>query len=149
MPVTLTIDDELATELEPYASELSKVLALGIREFKARGENGYSGVGSVLEKLAALPTPEEVLALRPSPPLQERIEELLERNRTVGLSSDEQREWNGFQYVEHLVRLAKAKAAGRLRQAKNGNAGKSSRGTTRRRSVKSASARNVSVKKKS
>ena len=73
------------------------------------------GLSSVLEKLAALPTPQEVLALRPAAPLQERLEELLEKNRTTGLSANDQREWDQYQYVEHLVRLAKASAVRRLK----------------------------------
>jgi len=42
---------------------------------------------------------------------------LLEKNQAAGLSADEQREWQQYQYVEHLVRLAKARAALKLRGA--------------------------------
>ncbi|MBL8794927.1 MAG: hypothetical protein JNM56_13545 [Planctomycetia bacterium] len=72
-------------------------------------------MSSVLETLAALPAPEEVLALRPAPQVQSRIDELLEKQKFGGLSSDEQREWAQFQFVEHLVRLAKARALVKLR----------------------------------
>jgi hypothetical protein len=61
-----------------------------------------------------LPTPEEILALRPGAALQERMDDLLEKNRGGGLSSEEQREWEQYRYVEHLVRLAKARAALKL-----------------------------------
>lgn len=142
MPVTLTIGDELAAELGPYASELPEVIALGIRELKARGDNGYTGLGSVLEKLAGLPAPEEVLALRPSPPLQERIEALLERNRTVGLSPSEQREWNGFEYVEHLVRMAKTSAVRKLGATGSGKAS-----TARRTSHRSSAGKKLYAKR--
>ena len=46
----------------------------------------------------------------PSTALQDRVEDLLEKNRTVGLTPEEQKEWEQYQYLEHLVRLAKAKA---------------------------------------
>jgi len=78
-------------------------------------EAGHPGMAAVLEALASLSTPEEVLALRPSAALQERIEELLERNRSGRLSAEEQREWEQYQHVEHLVRLAKARAALKLK----------------------------------
>ena len=117
MPTTVTIADDLARQLEPYEAQLPEILELGIREWQARGERGYNGMSSVLEKLAALPAPEEVLALRPAPPLQERIDALLEKSRTAGLSLDDQREWNQYQYVEHLVRLAKISAARKLKEA--------------------------------
>jgi hypothetical protein len=115
MPITVTIDDELANRLKPYEDQLSKVLDLGIRELQARGEPGYAGLSSLLEKLAALPAPEEVLALRPSPPLQERLNALLEKNRAEGLTPDDQREWDNYEYVEHLVRLAKISAMRKLK----------------------------------
>jgi hypothetical protein len=74
-------------------------------------------LADVLGILAALPTPEEVLALRPSAALQQRIEELLEKNRSGAFSPDEQHEWEQHQYVEHLVRLAKTQAALKLKSA--------------------------------
>ena len=43
--------------------------------------------------------------------LQSRVEELLEKNRGCGLSDDEQREWDSYEYVEHLVRMAKLQSA--------------------------------------
>jgi hypothetical protein len=117
MSMTVTIADELAKQLQPYEAELSKILELGIREWRARKENGYHGLNGVLEKLAGLPTPDEVLALRPAPSLQERLNDLLEKNRTTGFSASEQREWDGYQYLEHLVRLAKTSAIRKLKES--------------------------------
>jgi hypothetical protein len=65
--------------------------------------------------LANLPTPEEILALKPSEALQQQISALLEKNRMLGLTLEEERSWQQYEYVEHLVRLAKAKALLRLR----------------------------------
>jgi hypothetical protein len=73
-----------------------------------------SRLRDVLEILARLPAPQEVLALRPSAALQERISALLDRQRNGGLSADEEREWEQYKYVEHLVRIAKAKAVLKL-----------------------------------
>ena len=69
-----------------------------------------AGLNGLLETLARLPTAEEVLALRPTTALQHRIEELLETKRNTGLSREEPREWEQYEYIEHLVRLAKARA---------------------------------------
>ncbi|HEY3966196.1 MAG TPA: hypothetical protein VGM05_16675 [Planctomycetaceae bacterium] len=115
MTVTLTIADDLASQLKPYEAELTEILKLGIREWRARSEAGYSGIRDVMERLAALPAPQEVLALRPATPLQERIDSLLEKNLAAGLSLEDQREWDLCQYAEHLVRLAKISAAKKLR----------------------------------
>jgi hypothetical protein len=115
--ITLTVPDELAGRLRPLEQELPRILELGIREWSARGDPGFAGLAGVLEALAALPTPEEVLALRPGPALQERLEELLEKNASGALSPEERQEWEHYRYVEHLVRLAKARAALRLKGA--------------------------------
>jgi hypothetical protein len=119
MPLTVTIGDELADQLGPYQAELSEILRLGIREWRARGENGYAGLSDVIEKLASLPAPQDVLALRPAPVVLDRLETLLEKNRMSGWSAEEKREWEQYQYVEHLVRLAKASAACKLKENKS------------------------------
>jgi hypothetical protein len=112
--MTLTIPDDLAKRLEPFNAELSRILELGIREWNAQNESGFAGVTEVLETLASLPSADEVMALRPSPSLQARIDKLLEKNRESGLSADEEAEWQRYQYIEHLVRLAKSRAALKL-----------------------------------
>ncbi|HKI31903.1 MAG TPA: hypothetical protein VKA46_08540 [Gemmataceae bacterium] len=113
MEMTLTIPDELATRLHSEKDRLPQILELGLRELHSTPPT-YEGLSDVLEALARLPTPEEVLALRASPGLQDRVEALLEKNRSAGLSPDERREWEQYQYVEHLVRIAKAEAALKL-----------------------------------
>lgn len=114
MPTTVTIADELADRLKPYASDLPAILELGIREWTASHEPGYGGLGDVLEALAGLPDPQQVLALRPAPALQERIEALLEKSRESAFSDSERREWDSYRYMEHLVRLAKTNAVRKL-----------------------------------
>jgi hypothetical protein len=109
MDLRLTIPEELATRLRGVEDRLPEILELGLREWLS-APPGYAGLSDVLEILAPLPSPEEVLALRPTTILQKRAEELLEKNRCCGLSHDEQREWDRYEYVEHLVRMAKARA---------------------------------------
>jgi hypothetical protein len=115
--ITLTVSEELAVRLRPIEKDLPRILELGIREWSAQRDAGFAGLADVLETLASLPTPEEVLALRPGAALQDRIEDLLEKNRSGGLSLEEQRECEQYRYAEHLVRLAKARAALKLQGA--------------------------------
>ena len=115
-PITLDVSDDLAQRLHPLADQLPRILELGLREINA-ARPGFSGAAEVLEFLAGLPTPEETLALRPSAALQARVNELLEKNRATGLTPDEEQEWEQYQYLEHLVRMAKAKASLKLRTA--------------------------------
>ncbi len=115
--MSLDLSEDLAARLRPHRDELPRILELGLREMRAAEQPGFKGMAEVLETLAALPTPQEVLALRPSPALAERLRALLDKNRTEGLSPDEEREWEGYQYMEHLVRIAKAKALAALKRA--------------------------------
>ncbi len=117
MALTLDLTDDLAARLAPHEHQIPRILEAGLREVNAASQAGFKGLAGVLEALAGLPTPEEVLALRPAPALEERARDLLEKNRTEGLSPDEQREWERYEYLEHLVRMAKAKAKLRLREA--------------------------------
>lgn len=110
MVLTLDLSEDLAARLRRHREAIPRILELGLRELIAAGQPGFKGMAEVLETLAKLPTPQEVLALRPSPSLQERIDSLLEKNRATGLSSEEEQEWERYQYLEHLVRMAKARA---------------------------------------
>jgi hypothetical protein len=109
MELTLTIPDELATRIRAVEDRLPEILELGLREWLSAPAH-YAGLNDLLETLARLPSPEEVLALRPASTLQDRIEQLLEKDRNDGLSSEEQQEWARYEYIEHLIRLAKARA---------------------------------------
>ncbi|MBE9101583.1 hypothetical protein [Vacuolonema iberomarrocanum] len=115
MQINVDIPDELALRLGPLQDQLPEILELGLREWNAMGQSGFSGLADVLETLANLPSSEEVLALKPSKALQQQVEHLLEKNRTMGLTTEEERWWQQYEFVEHLVRMAKAKALLKLR----------------------------------
>ncbi len=59
--------------------------------------------------LASL-SPRRVLAYKASPQAQARVNTLLEKNKISGLTTDENTELERYMTVEHIVRLAKAKA---------------------------------------
>ena len=114
MKVTLDLPDELAADLRQFADQSTAIVAAGLREIKAPVAGQFHGLAQVLEKLAALPSPQEVMALRPTPELNDRIRFLLQKNRDEGLTTQEKEEWERYETVEHLVRLAKGSAAARL-----------------------------------
>ena len=114
MKVTLDLPDALAADLHQFANQSASIVAAGLRELRAAAGGQFCGLAQVLEKLAELPPPEEVLALRPSPELHTRISELLRKNRDEGLSKEEEAEWQRYELVEHLVRIAKGRALAKL-----------------------------------
>ena len=112
--ITLKLSDELAARLQGHEDRLPEILERGLRELSAEAQSGFEGAAEVLEILAGLPAPEEILKLRPSKRFAQRIEELLERSRSGKLDAREQEEWQNYEFLEHLVRIAKAKAHSKL-----------------------------------
>src|SRR5262245_8592133 len=86
--LTLEIPDELAERLSGLTEQLPRILDLGLRALSAEAQRQYAGPADFLEIRAGLPAPDEVLALRASHALQERISAFLEKNRTARLSLD-------------------------------------------------------------
>ena len=118
MQITFDLSEELISQLNSIEDKLPQIIELGLRELNADPQDGFNGIAEVLEFLATLPTPEEIIALRPSQELQNQISDLLEKNRNQGLTDAETRTWEKYQYLEHLVRKAKAKAYLKLKQQK-------------------------------
>lgn len=68
----------------------------------------------VYEFLLSAPTPQDVIAFRPSEPTLARIRDLLAGNKEGTLTTDQQAELDEFERVEHFVRMLKVKARQKL-----------------------------------
>ena len=64
----------------------------------------------IIDFIAAGTTPDAVVRFRPSLEAQQRVAELVEREKAAGLSPDEKAELDHFLELEHILRMAKAKA---------------------------------------
>lgn len=60
--------------------------------------------------LARGTTPQGVIDFRPSEETKTRVADLIHRQKTASLSADETAELNQYLQIEHLMRLAKARA---------------------------------------
>ena len=85
--ITLKLPDDLAERLRNHENRLPEILELGLRELNAEAQGRFEGAAEVLEFLAGLPNPEEILQLRPTDSFARRIAQLLEKNRSGGLRS--------------------------------------------------------------
>jgi hypothetical protein len=83
MQINVEVPDDLAFRLSSMQDQLPQILELGLQEWNADAQSGFSGLAEVLEFLASLPSPEEILALEPSDELQQQVEELLEKRELV------------------------------------------------------------------
>ena len=76
MQIIVNLPDELALRLQSYEQQLPEILELGLRARTADAQMGFASAIEVLECLARLPAPEEILALRPSDELQAQYRSL-------------------------------------------------------------------------
>jgi hypothetical protein len=72
-------------------------------------------IDDVADFLASCPSPEELLAYRPSPQAQARCQVLLNKSKKGVLNAEEEWELNQFEHLELLMQALKA----RLRRGPN------------------------------
>ena len=76
-----------------------------------RPERAYS---ELVDFIATHTPPEKLVAFRPSAKTRRRVADLVQREKLDGLSRDESSELDHFIELEHLMRLAKARARQQL-----------------------------------
>ncbi|MEB3281300.1 MAG: hypothetical protein VKK42_20490 [Lyngbya sp.] len=64
----------------------------------------------LIDFIASGATPEQIISFQASEQVKERVRNLIEREKTTGLSRDEKSELEQFLQLEHLMRLIKARA---------------------------------------
>jgi hypothetical protein len=64
----------------------------------------------IIEFLASTPTPEHIVAFKPSVQLEQRLEYLLSQNRQDVLTSDERQELDEFLRMNHFMNMLKIRA---------------------------------------
>jgi hypothetical protein len=64
----------------------------------------------IVDFIAAGTTPDAVAEFAPSQQTKDYVADLTHREKTIGLSAEESSELDHFMKLEHLMRLAKARA---------------------------------------
>ncbi len=64
----------------------------------------------VIDFIAAGTSPRNLIAFQPSPEAKLRVTYLIEREKTATLTPEEKSELDHYMQLEHLMRLAKARA---------------------------------------
>jgi O-succinylbenzoate synthase len=71
----------------------------------------------VIDFIAEGATPDSIIAFQPSETAKQRVADLIRREKTTGLTADETSELNHYMELEHLMRLAKARARKNIAKA--------------------------------
>lgn len=64
----------------------------------------------IVEFIAAGTTPESVARFEPSQQTRDYVADLIHKEKTTGLTAEESSDLDYFMKIEHLMRLAKARA---------------------------------------
>ena len=64
----------------------------------------------IIDFIAAGTTPEMVIQFRPSSEAERTVTDLIEREKSAGLSPEEKAELDHFMELEHILRMVKARA---------------------------------------
>jgi hypothetical protein len=64
----------------------------------------------IIDFIAAGTTPEGLINFQPSEVAKERVADLILREKTAGITVEEKAELDQYLMLEHLIRLAKARA---------------------------------------
>ena len=115
--ITLEISDELAARIDQLRDHLPTLLSdvlnsdtgkEALRRVHGRPQNEV--FDEMIDFLATGPTVEQIIAHKASEAMQTRLRELLDKNREEGLTEAETAELDGFESVEDMMGLLKAKA---------------------------------------
>ena len=68
----------------------------------------------IIEFLASTPTPERIIAFKPSEELEQRLTYLLAQNRQDALMMDERQELDEFLRMNHFMNMLKIRAREKL-----------------------------------
>ena len=90
------------------SDESSEVMQLAFR--KEFSDDRASRYDEFVDFIAAGPSSERVASFQPSETSRQRVLELLSREKSTGLSREETSELDHYLQLEHLMRLAKARA---------------------------------------
>lgn len=105
--VTVNVPDYLAPLLADIGDQLPLVIELGMSRLDPVSTQAYM---EALALFAKGPSPEMITKFRFSAALEERIQELLEKNENDALSKAEKVELHRLSHLEGQLQLIKAKA---------------------------------------
>lgn len=105
--VEIQVPESLAEQLSAVRDRLPEVLAHGLDELSPIPNEVYR---YILEFLASNPEPKTLMEFEPTPEMQARVQELLEKDRDGRLTLAESAELDEYMRINHLVTMLKARA---------------------------------------
>ncbi len=113
--ITVEIPDDLAAQLDPSAlpAMLRELVDKKTDRERANGVDPYPPAPiyrEITEFLSSSPATEKIIAFKISAPAQERLEDLLHRNRDEVLRAEERAELDTYLQLSEWISILKARA---------------------------------------
>jgi len=115
--ITFEVPDDLAEQLGSLREHLPALLYEVLKSGSAKRTIRILQAGithpayrEMIDFLASGPTPEQIVTHKPSAAVQERLVELLDKNREADLTEEEAAELDVYEQVDDLMSLLKARA---------------------------------------
>jgi hypothetical protein len=120
--VTIQVPQDIAIRLAPIQQHLPRLLrqiAQAVptdrpEETGSQPVTAHPVYNEFLNFLMAAPSPQAIVNFKISLPTQNRLRELLEKNREAQLTEMEQSELDAYEQVDYVMTLLKAKARTQL-----------------------------------
>jgi phage terminase Nu1 subunit (DNA packaging protein) len=116
MQITVEVPDDLGQQLQQFSDRIPELLERGLQELLYEHPGNFMDEQEIMALLASQPTPDQILAIRPSTEFQTHVSDLLAQSKAGTLAQKGEAELERYLTLEHLVRLAKAHAYGQIRQ---------------------------------
>jgi hypothetical protein len=109
--ITIDVPDDLLPRLEPLQRQLSTLVVAWLNQAEVTPVSSTAiAYQEVLDFLMTRPTAADILQFKVSAVAQDRLRELLDRNRNQNLTHDEIAELNSYEQIDHLMRLLKIRS---------------------------------------
>jgi hypothetical protein len=115
--ITLEVSDDLALRIDPLRNHLphllEEIVTPGSWNLIPRAHQSgasHPAYQEMINFLSSGPTPGQIIAHRPTDSVQERLAELLEKNREDGLTEAETAELDLYEQIDDLMSVLKARA---------------------------------------
>ena len=113
--ITIDIPDDLAQRLNQLQTQLPQVIELGLQAFQLQQRSStLLDEQAIIALLVSQPTPDQILAIQPTPEFQTRVSDLLAKSKTGALSAKNEAELERYLTLEHFVRMAKIHALSQI-----------------------------------
>jgi hypothetical protein len=109
--ITIDVPDDLLPRLEPLQRQLSTLVVDWLNQAEVAPVSSTAiAYQEVLDFLMTRPTAADILQFKVSAVAQDRLRELLDRNRNQNLTHNEIAELNSYEQIDHLMRLLKIRS---------------------------------------